>query len=53
MASLDQIAQALLNADAAGDKEAATTLAQEYRRQQSLQQEGEDRPFFEIGRAHV
>jgi len=32
MASLDQISQALLNADAAGDTEAATALAQEYRK---------------------
>jgi len=47
MASLEQISQALLNADAAGDAESATALAQEYRR---LSQAPEpEKPFFKIG----
>jgi len=56
MASLDQISQALLNADAAGDTEAATALAQEYRKLSQTsavaptvaQVAAPERPFFDL-----
>jgi len=56
MASLDQISQALLNADAAGDTEAATALAQEYRKLSQTSAvaptvapvAAPERPFFDL-----